>query len=241
MNIKSVDGIVIEDGRLSKRVSATREHLDERLGHLRLETRQVNPHPRCTGKTNTGNDVVILASSWINPATQHDRDLGIRESIEEALLLEGYLIRRREFFGYPVGKVHLVYPAHSSDLRDAIGDKEVSSIALLGHAGLGYWVASRRDVPTEDIAEWVKKAGHCKNGFGLKTGCNTRSHSDLYLHQPLSPAYSHPNHTGHMFIVRGKPSTRPQDYPGSEMSTGLWSYSRVVKLTPEHIVRSTLD
>ncbi|HIG98842.1 TPA: hypothetical protein HA231_05470 [Candidatus Woesearchaeota archaeon] len=174
------------------------------------ETRQIKPDSRCTGRTNTGNETVILTSYYYNSGEDADRR---REgNKKEARMMNNYLTAKKGFFGYKTGIAHLEDNAQPSDLEEALKDPGVSSIVLIGHSTTGSWMTTSGDVGREDVLRWVDEAGHCKSGFGLKTGCNVIYSKPQDEGQLLTPAYGHRTHPGELAIVKGRPP-EPTDYP----------------------------
>lgn len=191
------------------------------IGEIQIIPQPTAEYGHCHQKINSGNDAVILVAD------------NARTFQREAALLERQISRQHSFLGYPIHQVRKVHLAKSHDLESAIKDPEVSSIALMGHASKGAWEAYDQPVYHQWVADWVKEAGHCKNGFGIKTGCNVIIDEDIIdTHQVLAPAFGHCSHPGGLYIVEGKATARQQYLPGSRYSFGLSKYPTLIHCTP---------
>lgn len=226
---------------LGKLVSTMYDNLLEvvPLDNFSVGERPVEGYPHCAGKTNSGNEVVILVSPW--------KDMIFDKtplcSRRDAQNLKEYLERTHSFLGYPVGKVHLVYHAEARDLETAVKNPMVSSLVLFGHFAVGSWRMADRHVTHYDVARWAEEGGHCKTGFGLKTGCNVihdkhirdkyNLPDDVDQHQLLAPIFSHNAHSGDLFIVKGMPYTKRHYLNGSEATYGL--SNQLLRLVPSYI------
>ena len=184
------------------------------------------PQPILSERANTGIDAAILVSGSYDI---YDANRFIR-----------YLKDRRVFFGLPVATINFVTNAREDDLEAAIKDPNVSSIAVFGHSSVGSWESANVDVTYHDVARWVEQAGHYKNGFGLKTGCNGILNAekrkkfglpdDVDKRQLLAPAFPYNN-----YKVKGFPYSGE---PGSEGTLGMGKNPRLVKIVSEGISRS---
>ena len=199
------------------------------IGHPRVKRRYVKPYNICTGTVNTGFDAVILVSTHVNYEVDGNPTMSMYQNLRAGIMLERYLSKHGAFSGYHVDNVHLVSPASKADLERSLRDPEVGSIALIGHSSRGSWEASDGSVSWIDVRQWVESAGHCKNGFGLKDGCNER-YGVIYdgyqvdEYQVLAPAFGHLSHEGNLFIVRGE----PPDY----LSRGFGVSQNLYRLVP---------
>lgn len=146
----------------------------------------------CQHRTNRQSDAAILVA---------DSDLS--HHVDTAMY--NHFRKRRKFLGYPIDDVHLKTGAKASDLRDVIINEDIGSVVLFGHSSWGTWTASDRNVSWQDVREWTRKSGHCKNGFGIKMGCNPISDSSKDDYQLLAPAFGHREHSGSLYIIEGVP------------------------------------
>ena len=132
--------------------------------------------------------------------------------------------------------------AQPSHLEAAIKDQRVSSIVLIGHSTIGTWETTTGNIVRDDVSRWVNEAGHCKNGFGLKAGCNVIQRLPHDGWQMLAPAYSHSDHPGELVIVKGRP-LRSREYQNpdvmrlvlifglpSEATYGIQTNTRLIRL-----------
>ncbi len=189
------------------------------MAEPRIRRRSIEPYRHCTGRTSTGRDAVIFVSDYWNPEEDESQEDAFQHHKSQGEMLQRYLKRRHRFDGYPVDGVHLVLSAKKADVRDAFMDPAISSVAFIGHSRTGLWAASGKNVTWQDVAGYVAK-GHCKDGFGLKTGCGIGN----AMYHFLAPAYSHPGHEGSLYVMQS-----PDGH-----SSGMGVYSRLERLVPNH-------
>ncbi|MBI2137348.1 hypothetical protein HYU12_02400 [Candidatus Woesearchaeota archaeon] len=204
------------------------------------ETQQIKPYRTCTGKTNTGNETVILTSHYYND--DEDADERRETNRKEARMMMNYLTQKK-FLGYNTGIVHVEDNAQPLQLEAAIKDSSISSVVLIGHSRIGSWTTTTGNIGREDVSRWVNEAGHCKNGFGMKAGCNVIQELPQDDCQMLAPAYSHSAHPGELVIVKGhrpKPNEHkliPEELNNqlptgmhSEITYGIETDTRLIRL-----------
>ncbi len=227
-------GLVIAAGYCGARVLSliTRE-VKGLMDAPRVRNIGVVPYESCTGKTNTGHNAVIFISDYWNPNVDKSQKKAIFKHKREAGMMQRYLIAHDEFLGHPVDQTYLVGSAKANDVRDAFKDQSVSSVVLVGHSGMGSWPASDKSLGWRDIAGYVEEAGHCKDGFGFKTGCDVIRTEERDRYQILAPGYSHPGHDGRLYVSRGRPTKNENLLPGSRVSSGVEAYSNLFRLVPE--------
>lgn len=110
---------------------------------------------------NTGSGAVILASG-ADGRGRYDWDSG----------LEHYRAGKRlasSLGEQGLGELRVVDNAEKVDLRDAVQDRDVASIFLLGHGSLHSWVATDGSVNWYDAGKMV--TDHLKNGIFANLGC----------------------------------------------------------------------
>lgn len=199
----------------------------------------------CEGKkTNTAHYAAILVSSYTN--SDENRDAVLWHFNNKGILLENLLKKHEEkgnpFLGaHKIAGGYVVNGAKRTDLEEAIRDPQVSSIALIGHSSRGRWAATEEDVSWKNVAEMVKKAGHCKDGFGLQMGCNVVFDKEKDRHPVLTPAFhghGQGNQIGYLYFRKGEAYNEDSALPGSESTST--NYVKALRINLTRLVHNSL-